>query len=57
MGMYEALSTAAGACDDAETERLARQLLQEERDDHRLAWSDLQETARASAQLALSEAQ
>jgi hypothetical protein len=56
MGMYEALSSAAEACGDTETERLARQLQQEEKEDHSLASSALPETARASAQLTLSEA-
>ena len=55
MGMYEALATAAKDCGDAVTERLARELQQEEMEDHTLAWDALPPTARESAQLTLSE--
>jgi ferritin-like metal-binding protein YciE len=46
MAMYESLATTAGEAGDAETEKLARQLQEEERDDHRQAWSLLQRSAR-----------
>jgi ferritin-like metal-binding protein YciE len=55
MGMYEALATAAQAAGDRATEALARELQQEEKEDHTLAWNALPETARASSQMILSE--
>src|SRR5581483_5354619 len=44
-GMYEALATAAKAAGDTETERLARQLQSEEREDYRTAASLLRQSA------------
>jgi len=50
MAMYESLATAANEAGDSETERLARQLQSEERDDHEQAWSLLQQSARNAFQ-------
>jgi ferritin-like metal-binding protein YciE len=48
MAMYEAMAAAAGATGDAETERLARQLQSEEKEDYDKAWGLLRESALAS---------
>jgi len=56
MAMYEALSAAAETAGDQETARLARELRSEEREDYRLAWRQLPQTARVSAQAVLSHA-
>ena len=48
MAMYEALAAAARAANDAETERLARQLQAEEKEDHHLAWDRLASSALVS---------
>jgi len=56
MAMYESLATAASAAGDTETERLARQLQAEERQDHEQAWSALQRTARDAFQQVTQEA-
>jgi len=50
MAMYESLANAASAAGDSETERLARQLQSEEREDHEQAWSFLQQSARDAFQ-------
>lgn len=44
MAMYESLAAAASAAGDAPTERLARQLQAEERDDHQMVWDRLRQT-------------
>jgi len=54
MGMYEALAAAASAAGDGETERLARQLQSDEQEDHTLAWQNLPQSARMSAQAVLA---
>jgi ferritin-like metal-binding protein YciE len=41
MAMYESLAAAAHVADDGETERLARELQTEEKEDHSLAWDHL----------------
>ncbi|HEY3824317.1 MAG TPA: DUF892 family protein [Bryobacteraceae bacterium] len=46
MAMYESLAAVARAGDDDETERLARQLQDEEKEDHSLAWEHLTHSAR-----------
>jgi len=56
MAMYEALGSVAEAAGDQETARLARELQSEEKEDHRLAWQQLPQSARASAQAVLSDA-
>jgi ferritin-like metal-binding protein YciE len=56
IAMYEALAVAASAAGDQETSRLARELQAEEKEDHRLAWEYLPQSARASLQAVLSEA-
>lgn len=43
--MYEALAAVAAEAGDAETERLARQLQEEEREDHRITWDMLPASA------------
>jgi ferritin-like metal-binding protein YciE len=43
--MYEALAAVAAAAGDVETERLARQLQAEEREDHQTTWSILPDSA------------
>ena len=48
MAMYESLAAAARAANDAETERLARQLQAEEKEDHHLAWDRLASSALVS---------
>lgn len=48
MAMYESLATVASACGDAETERLARELQAEERDDYEKSWNLLKPSALAS---------
>ena len=45
MAMYESLAVAAHAANDAETERLARELQAEEKEDHHLAWDRLRSSA------------
>ena len=45
MAMYESLAIAAREAGDAETEQLARQLQQEEREDYDIAWALLPESA------------
>ncbi|HVW08499.1 MAG TPA: DUF892 family protein [Bryobacteraceae bacterium] len=45
MAMYESLAAAARAANDAETERLARELQAEEKEDHHLAWDRLGSSA------------
>lgn len=45
IAMYEALATVAGTAGDTETERLARQLQEEEKDDHRMVWARLKDSA------------
>jgi len=56
MAMYEALSAVAEAAGDMETATLARELQSEEKEDHRLAWEQLPQSARASSQEVLSNA-
>lgn len=48
IAMYEALATAAGAAGDYETERLARDIQQEERRTAALVWDYIAPTARQS---------
>jgi ferritin-like metal-binding protein YciE len=48
MAMYESLATVAAAAGDAETERLARQLQSEEKDDYDKCWARLRQSAAAS---------
>jgi ferritin-like metal-binding protein YciE len=48
MAMYESLAAAARAAGDAETERLARELQGEEKEDHHLAWDRLASSALVS---------
>ena len=48
MAMYESLAVAARAAGDAETERLARELQVEEKEDHHLAWNRLASSALVS---------
>jgi ferritin-like metal-binding protein YciE len=48
MAMYESLAAAANAANDAETERLARELQTEEKEDHHLAWDHLAGSALVS---------
>jgi ferritin-like metal-binding protein YciE len=43
--MYEALATVAAEAGDVETERLARQLQEEEREDHHVTWRILPDSA------------
>ena len=50
MAMYESLATVAGAAGDTETERLARELQAEERDDYEKSWNLLRESAVAAFQ-------
>src|SRR4051794_25765292 len=50
MGMYESLATVAQAAGDAETERLARQLQTEEKDDYEKSWNLLRPSALDSFQ-------
>jgi ferritin-like metal-binding protein YciE len=52
MAMYESLAASADALGDAQTARLARDLQQEEEDDHELAWEHLEASARESFQRA-----
>jgi ferritin-like metal-binding protein YciE len=54
MAMYEALQAAAAAAGDTETAALARELQAEEKEDHRLAWAQLPQSARTSSQAVLS---
>lgn len=56
MAMYEALGAVATAAGDTETAALARKLQSEEQEDHRLAWLQLPQSARASFQAVLSNA-
>ena len=48
MAMYESLAVAARAANDAETERLARELQTEEKEDHHRAWDRLSSSALVS---------
>ncbi len=48
MAMYESLSASAEAAGDMETARLARELQEEEQEDHDLAWNQLGRSARES---------
>lgn len=48
MAMYESLATVAAAAGDAETERLARELQAEEKDDYEKCWNVLRQSAAAS---------
>jgi ferritin-like metal-binding protein YciE len=45
MGMYESLATAAALAGDGETERLARELQAEEKDDYEKSWNLLRPSA------------
>jgi ferritin-like metal-binding protein YciE len=54
MAMYEALAAVATASGDTETAALARELQAEEKEDHRLAWEHLSQSARRSSQVVLS---
>ena len=54
MAMYESLATVANEAGDGETESLARELQEEEQEDHQLAWQALPRSARASLQTVLS---
>jgi ferritin-like metal-binding protein YciE len=45
MAMYEAMAAAASTVGDTETERLARQLQSEEKEDHEKAWALLRQSA------------
>jgi ferritin-like metal-binding protein YciE len=49
MAMYESLSVVARAAGDNQTYELAKQLQSEEKEDHRLAWEKLPQSARAAA--------
>lgn len=53
--MYEALATSAAIAGDSETEQLARQLQNEERDDYRQAAAMLRESAVSTFQEAMNE--
>ena len=44
MARYESLAAAAAAAGDQPTERLARELQAEERDDHQMVWNRLRQT-------------
>ncbi len=48
MAMYESLAVAAHSANDTETERLARELQTEEKEDHHLAWDRLASSALVS---------
>jgi ferritin-like metal-binding protein YciE len=50
MAMYESLAAVAAAANDAETERLARQLQSEEKDDYEKCWNLLRQSAASSFQ-------
>jgi len=50
MAMYEALASVASLAGDSETERLARQLQAEEKEDYDKAWALLRPSAMASFQ-------
>jgi hypothetical protein len=52
--MYESLATVAAAAGDATTERLARELQAEEKDDFDKAWALLAPSARNSFQRAVA---
>jgi ferritin-like metal-binding protein YciE len=54
MAMYEALAAVAAAAGDTETAALARELQAEEKEDHRLAWERLSQSARTSSREVLS---
>lgn len=53
MAMYESLATVASAAGDVETERLARELQAEEKDDYEKSWKLLGPSALASFQTVL----
>lgn len=53
MAMYEALATVAREAGDGDTERLARELQAEEKDDFDKSWNLLQVSARAAFQVVL----
>lgn len=55
MAMYESLALVAGAAGDTETERLARQLQSEEKDDYEQSWIRLRPSAVASFQTVLQK--
>ena len=48
MAMYESLASVAAAAGDRQTEQLARQLQEEEREDYDIAWNLLKPSAHAS---------
>ena len=54
MAMYEALASVAAAAGDTQTERLARELQKEERDDYEDSWQMLRSSALASFQTVLA---
>lgn len=54
MAMYESLATVAAAAGDAETERLARELQLEEKDDYEKSWNLLKPSAVAAFQTVVS---
>jgi ferritin-like metal-binding protein YciE len=56
MAMYESLATVAAEAGDQETVTLARRLQVEEKEDHRLAWGRLDQSARESSQAVLHKA-
>lgn len=53
--MYESLASAASFTGDEQTAQLARQLMSEEKEDHRLAWARLAQTAREAVRTVLSK--
>jgi ferritin-like metal-binding protein YciE len=55
MAMYESLACASIAAGDLETEKLARQLQEEEREDYDLAWKELGPSAIASFRTVLAQ--
>jgi ferritin-like metal-binding protein YciE len=54
MAMYESLASVAAAAGDAETERLARELQLEEKDDYEKSWALLKSSALAAFQTVLN---
>lgn len=53
MAMYESLATVAAAAGDSETERLARELQAEEKDDYNKSWNLLRTSALAAYETVL----
>ncbi len=53
MAMYESLATVAGAAGDTKTEKLARDLQAEEKDDYDKSWTLLPASARASFEVVM----